>query len=319
MVIIATYKIISKIGVGSISRKGYDFINIPDTGQRVAINRTTGEITPAVVVEVPAGSIHYTPEQQAAYKARQEAATKQHLQRKTGKKYTFIRSDIPYDDLSPATTARLFVLGTYAAYNSTKLIKTERKPMKRADLPEILSISNATACRFWAEVSPKYITETIKGELETKRNLFWRGKLSQGATGHTQYQQIYIDAVRSLYKTTPASKHRYLGHMFGMLQFLNIEYNMLCYDPWETNLALIHGMSFDDFCNMIGYSQEQRSRLRAEYARIVFPVNGVQQRFCSFVSDGVDIGGASIYVNPNVLYKGNNAEKVEILGAFCRV
>ena len=52
------------------SQKGYEIITDHRNGQRLAIHLSTGEVMRAVPVEVPEGTIFYTPEQQAEYRER---------------------------------------------------------------------------------------------------------------------------------------------------------------------------------------------------------------------------------------------------------
>ena len=50
----------------------YEAITDGATGKRYFINKDTGEATEAVTVEVPVGTVYYTPEQQKAYRKRKE-------------------------------------------------------------------------------------------------------------------------------------------------------------------------------------------------------------------------------------------------------
>ena len=44
--------------------KGYDTVLDTNTGEMLSVKRSTGEVLPAIAVNVPVGSIIYTPEQQ---------------------------------------------------------------------------------------------------------------------------------------------------------------------------------------------------------------------------------------------------------------
>ena len=52
--------------------KGYDTVLDTNTGEMLSVQRSTGEVLPAIAVNVPVGSIIYTPEQQEEYKRRKE-------------------------------------------------------------------------------------------------------------------------------------------------------------------------------------------------------------------------------------------------------
>ena len=44
--------------------KGYDTVFDTNTGEMLSVQRSTGEVLPAIAVNVPVGSIIYTPEEQ---------------------------------------------------------------------------------------------------------------------------------------------------------------------------------------------------------------------------------------------------------------
>ena len=103
-----------------------------------------------------------------------------------------------------------------------------------------------------------------------------------------------------------------------MLPYINIEFNLLCYNPLETELEKVQLMSLADFCAEIDYNVSNLNRLMQIYRKLRFEVNGIQERFCSFSYDGIDRTQSTIAVNPHVLYNGSDYRKVEVLGAFCR-
>lgn len=140
-----------------------------------------------------------------------------------------------------------------------------------------------------------------------------RGKLPYGG----RYQQIFVSSVQELYRKTRPQQHRYLGYVFQMLPYINIEYNILCTNPTEENLDLISHITLDDFCAAIGYSKNQRARLMRVYASITFSVDRKQEQFCAFVTPGADLGRTKIFVNPHILYHGKQDVQTQILGKLC--
>lgn len=189
--------------------------------------------------------------------------------------------------------------------------------MKKSDLPEVMGMSATTAFRFFKEVSPKYLQVDKNGNLSLSEQIFKRGQLGKG-TESRAFQKIYIDMVRELYKGTPLSNHKELGYIFAMLPFVNIEYNVLCKNPYETDISNIEMMTVREFCEAIGHSFSTVERLRETYSKIGFYVDGEVEQFCKFVSDGNDLDNAWIFVNPHVIYSGTDPEQVKTLGALCK-
>lgn len=291
---------------------GYDYLD-----DYHAVQRATGEVVDAYQGQIIVGSIIYTPEEQQANRERKERESCKAQWRTANKPlgdYYFADAGQRYRDISPQTMARLTYLGTFLPYNSNVLQTKKGSPMRKGDIESVMHLSTATFFRFWREVFNKYLFADDSGHIFLA-DTFRRGKIPK-VRNHTNYQKIYIQSVRGLYESVPASKHRYLGYIFQLLPYINTEYNILCFTPDETNIDAVTPMTVNEFCSIIGVVPEKRARVIKEYSEIVLPVRGHSERFCSFVLDGLDINHAKIFVNPHILYRGNNWEKVAVLGAF---
>lgn len=272
-----------------------------------------------VTVVVDVGSIIYTPEQQERYKERKQREAKRILKQEELKhrrnntpKFCFVSTEEEWSGVRPATMARLVYLATFLDYGGYLKTNLHRK-MRRSDLEGILRLKKSETYKFWNEVKDKYLLEEENGDLSMREEFSCRGELSLGG----RYQQIFVDSVRALYQKTAPTQHKYLGYVFQVLPFVNIEYNILCTNPMEKNLDLVDPISIDDFCAAVGYSKDQRARLMRVYASITFPVDGKQEHFCAFVTNGADIGSTKIFVNPHILYHGKQDVQTQILGKLC--
>ena len=232
-------------------------------------------------------------------------------------KFCFLAIENGFSEISAATAARLVYLSTFLKYGTNSLYLTKRTQMKKEDLPKVMGMSATTAFRFTKEVIPQYLQVDENGNLHLSERIFRQGQLSRG-NNQKAYQKIYIDMVRRLYNETPVSNHKELGYIFAMLPYINIEYNVLCKNPYEKDLAEIELLSVREFCESIGHSYSTVSRLRETYSRIRFTVDGAEEQFCKFVTDGNTLDDAWIFVNPRILYSGTSPELVRILGKFCK-
>ncbi len=282
---------------------------------------STGELFDNITVNLVAGSIVYTPEQQEAYRKRkaaeavaaqrqQEYELRKKLRRRAASSegYYFIMSEQGFDSLAPATAAKLVYLISFLGYDS-RLMLTQRTPMKRTDLASVLSISPATVTRFLDEVVPVYITVNDDKTLSVNDTLFFRGYLTDNRRG-IPYQKFYIAGVRKLYRMTPTNQHKQLGYVYQMLPYINREYNILCKNPDEAKLDDIVCLTEDEFCGKIGYSGANVHRLMKLYKGIRFEVGNHMELFLSQAN-------GMFFVNPNILYIGSSFERVEVLGFFC--
>lgn len=292
-----------------------------EDGSAYAVNLKTGEVTDAIHALIPPGSAIITPEDFAAYNKRKRQQREFFLQKQVmGQlgKFCFLAINSSLNCLPPATAARLIYLSSYLRYGTDSLYVTQRTPMKVSDLQKVMGLSNSTIYRFLEEVCPSFLSADDNGDLHINTSVFRRGALPK-KDGLGAFQKVYIEAVRNLYRATPISNHKQLGYIFLMLPYINIQYNVLCKNPYETDIAHVEPLTVREFCNLIGHSYSTVARLREAYSRIRFMVNGQQELFCAFVSDGSSLDDARIFVNPHVFYSGTDPERVEVLGHFCKI
>ena len=104
-----------------------------------------------------------------------------------------------------------------------------------------------------------------------------------------------------------------------MIPLLNIEHNILCWNPEEKDFDFVNALNLLDFCQMIDYRVDHISRLREEYERITFDVNGHKEKLCSFIADGSKLCNTKIIINPRIIFSGKDYAHVEKLGMFSRI
>lgn len=253
--------------------QGYEYFK-DDYGSTKALQVSTGEVTETVWMCLPIGSQIRTPEAITAQNEYLKLKEQNELRRLANNdlgKFFFISNEEDFKDLAPQTVTRLIYLNTYTHFGDNKLMLTERTPMKRKDLANILGISKAAITKFWKEVHPKYIQEQDDGLIFTNTDIFIKRKLNQRGK-YNPYQKFYINGIRTLYKSTGVSNHKHLGYIFKMLPFINMEYNVLCKNPMEKDSEKIELLSVSEFCNIIDYNISQLNRLLKIYNNIKFNV-----------------------------------------------
>lgn len=285
----------------------------------IAINTNTGEILNAVTFTAPIGSIIYTPEQQEAYKRQKKYELQKKVKRRNSKElgsFYFILAENPFPDLKPETVTKLIMMCSYLDFNN-KFMLTERTPMKKIDIQNVLKLSRSATYNFSQEVA-HYINE-VDGELQLNNtDAILRGKITTN-NKYKNYQQFYIKCVRRLYNAISSRQHAQLGYIFKLLPYVNIEYNIICSNPFEDDLYKIKPLSITEFCEKIHYNKDNFSKLLKAYRQIIFNVDDRKEYFVTYVSDGSNNHNMRFFVNPHVMYAGKNYSKVEILGAFCKI
>ena len=286
------------------------------------VDEETGEARELVWIKAERGSITIPLSQIEANRKRKQEEAERDLKRTTNSplgKFYSIPMHEQFPGVSPMSVTRLIYLNTFVSYDGNRLMLTERTPMRRKDLAEVLGMSEATITRFMNEVSPAYITEDSEGLLFTNGNVFKRGSLPRKQ--YCQYQKFYIDGIRQLYAGTKKSFHKQLGNIFKLLPFINVEYNLVCNPAsvMETDLEQVQLISIAEFCGWIGHDVAHLNKLVAAYSSIQFVIDGKPERFCTLSYDGVNKANAKIFINPRIMYNGSDYNKVAVLGAFCKV
>lgn len=279
------------------------------------LNENTGEIEEAIYVVAPYSTSFSTPEdKERKRKAKEKRINHETNRWRGGEKYFFIRSDISFGDVSPAMVTRLIYLSTYANYSDDTLMLTRKTKMKRSDLSDVIGLSKRHTANFWKEIYPIYVMENEDGTLVLNGEIFKRGRLKRKS--FTAYQQFYDMGVRKLYEAVNGKYHKQLGYLFKLLPFINVEYNLVCHNPFETNIDKVELLSIAEFCRLIGFDISHIGRLLQVYNSVRFEVNGRQERFCTMIYDGLNEYNAKICINPNVFYAGSNIGRIEVTKLF---
>lgn len=234
--------------------------------------------------------------------------------REKGERYCFVSSSHSLD-LPPVDAARLIYLSTYMRYDHYLWTNSRSvAPMKKADLHQILDVSNDTANRFWRNVKSKYLFEDLDGSLYLDTQWFIRGRLR--AKKFSEYQQFYDLAVRRLYQTATPGSLKKIGYIYDMLPFISREFNILAANPLETDLDKVIPLSITQFCNLTGLTRSNIHRVLKQLCEIRFKTNRRSERFCSVVYNGSDLESAKIVINPSVLFVGSNINRVKVYSLF---
>lgn len=295
-----------------LNRERYDYYD------GFCIDRQTGERMNTANVTAPVGSSHRTPAQQEAYKKIKEIADYKEKRRSANRElgsFYFASRNNSFCKLTPETRARLVYLCTYLDFDNGFKWKRNRK-IKKSDLQDVLKLSRGTAFKFWKEVSPLYLVEEKDSEaLKLVNTDFVRGNI---INLNRSYERFFVKFIRKLYEETDATRHRHLGYIFGVLPYINTEYNILCWNPEERDIENIEALTVNELCDLIGCYKGDAKSLMDKYSHISFTVGDHQEYFLSYVANSSDYGGAKLFVNPKVLYSGSDRKRVEVLGAFTK-
>ena len=246
-----------------------------------------------------------------------------HIQQNQYGKWVFLlyNIDVALDyGIEPANLTKLIYLSTFMFYNN-RLLYNNRIPITKKNLQNVLGIGKTAYYKFANEVFDKgLLIEDDKGRLSLNKEIFFRGYMRDVQKYLNENQldkdiiKLYYNSIREIYTKSKVTEHGKLSYLFQMIPYINIEFNILCHNPFETNFDLIDPMIMEDYCEIIGYSVNNVFRLKNSLKSISI---GDTYAF-NFVDNGE---GLFCCVNPCVFYAGcgDNLDKCESFGKFKNV
>ena len=301
----------------------YEFITDPEQPDfRYKVNIATGEAVRETLQYVEDGARIIPPKQLKGLQQKTEMEDEKKLRRAAlsplGRDYFFVDRLHDFRNMKNQTLARLVYLATYlpggSLLGSNRLHITRQRPLTKDDLTNELGLKSRHARDEFLKDAADYLTVCTDGTLLLNRDVFKRGHLSKE---YQELQRAYFEGIRKLYRATPTNKHRLLGLVFKLIPFVNIEFNIVCENPDETELDAVRPLSIKQICEIVGYDFSEIYRLKDELFQIRFPVGGHLELFCALVQWGAKAEQTRMFVNPHVFYCGSNYECVELLGRFC--
>lgn len=272
----------------------------------VAINKETGEI-------IEDGYVIFTTEQLTEYKKKKEEEKKI---RKNNSSFSWIsyKTGNPILDkkLSGASLTRFIYLSTFIKYGEDILIQSNNKSViKKDDLSKILGIKKRSVQYFLKECKEKELLILDKDNIvHINTNYVFKGEIS--LNDNARFSKLYHKTIREIYKKADVESHKSLSYLFLILPYINIEWNIVCKNPYETNPDLIEYMSLEELSNILEYNKSHIARLRNDLWRIRFDNGLLAINFFPHPA----INKWKIIVNPSLYYSGNQYDKTMDVAKF---
>lgn len=171
-----------------------------------------------------------------------------------------------YPDIPDDMLAKIIYLLTYLDYDKNILVVRDSvtepyRPMLRDDVRKVIRLHRCKFSNFWKKLmSTGIISENEDGSLSVSPH-FFRGKLSKGDKQGTAAMKIFTHAVRYLYENTEVRSHRYLAYLYRLIPYISLKYNILCFNPLETQDTNIRKMTAKDLCELLGMDESNQKRL----------------------------------------------------------
>ncbi|MEE6438127.1 hypothetical protein [Escherichia coli] len=218
----------------------------------------------------------------------------------------YVKNELLLKDLglSYQDIARLLYLATYLDYNyeSNLLVihktKTNKKPMSRVDMMEVLKVSDKTFRNFLKVLKENNIINEIDKRFYLSSKYFTKGKIDKRLLKTKEYTRIYRNPIKNLFEGVSASNHKNIGNILSLIPFLNDSFNHL-------ENADGSFMSLTQMNNLLGYHKTNVNHLFKRLRDLKVTYNGDEHHIMTkMVLNGEE---ERIYINPLIAYKGNDS------------
>ena len=118
--------------------------------------------------------------------------------------------------------------------------------------------------------------------------------------------RIFEEGIQEIYRKAKPKEHKKIGILIKLLPFINYGYNVVCFNPEESDLTKVRRMTLKDICAAIEYDETHSSRLKRELLKM--KVDGRPVVMISLVEDK-----NCVFINPKVYHKGGNEKTLRYL------
>jgi hypothetical protein len=134
-------------------------------------------------------------------------------------------------------------------------------PMQKQDIQKVLSISKPTFRTFMNEVSELNILTQREEAYYLADDLFRFCNSRNVDRKKVRMVKVFRHAVRDVYSNIDSRSAKNLSHLFRLIPFVNMKYNILCHNPWEQFLDAIIPLDECDICKIARLTNGNRKRL----------------------------------------------------------
>ena len=210
-------------------------------------------------------------------------------------------SGLDYQDI-----ARVLFLGTYLGYgektgNMLVVKRNQRviEPMTRADMMNILGLSESTFKRFLKNAKASGILTEVKKQFFLNEEYFIKGNPSR----KKEYTRLYIAPIRNLFKGVKTKDHKSIGIIMSLIPFLNYDMNYLEKSNGDY-------MTLKEMNELLGYDEDNVSRLFKQLRALKVEYGGKEHPIIvqMVLNEDSEEREERIYINPMIAYRGKCPE-----------
>ena len=218
------------------------------------------------------------------------------------------KEDLDFN-ISDANLTRLIYLSTFLHYKGY-LVDKHGNSISKGICKEMLGLSEYTFCIFWNEMIDNYILTYDNQRIFLNKNIFKKGKLKKDE----QAIRLNCATIQYLYEHCQSvNGHKKLSYIFKIIPWINLEWNIVCWNPEEKERKFIDYMTLGDFAEKVGYERKNAKRLAKDLSDVKFKKPKEYEHkhaFLYVINECFNPEKWVIVMNPMVYYGGTDYKKV---------
>lgn len=230
-----------------------------------------------------------------------------YLKEEYGNFFFYFYNKLDAYDIKPQYKLRFLYLASHLDYNNGNMvIRGEYNTKIRLNKQTMKDILNLKDTEF---------KTTIKALMECglliKDNKYYNLNTDCSVKGEVSankknYTRVFIKTIRELYNKCEPKNHKQLYYVFKMLNSINLQFNIPCYNAECESLDDIKPMKLPDICEVVGYDRSSSNKFWKSIRGFKI---GNDYVVCKHCIDDKEY----IAINPRIYYAGTKIENVSYL------
>ena len=201
---------------------------------------------------------------------------------------------------------RLLLLGQHLREDGV-LSRNRVRPLPRSQVIRMLSSTTSVGRSLLRKWCSQGVLQECEEGFRVNPSLMQRGPTNRQEERERVKQcvrkmRVYNQSVSSLVELNGTAKCKSLSYLFQVMPMVNREYNILCDNPYETELEKIVPLSLAEITKRLHYYTEATAKVKQYLTEPEFMSSGVRQRAAAYTP----LLGGSFIINPKLYYAGSS-------------
>ncbi|APT45793.1 hypothetical protein [Bacillus safensis] len=217
-----------------------------------------------------------------------------------------------FPKLNQSDLARLMLIGTYTGWGDGQLKYDNGKPINKSGLNKLVGMSAGKFRDFYRKLDDENIIREENGVIYMNPCVFYRGAHSdiRQLTKEMQHTRMFRATVRNLCKAYNGRSVKQLAIIYSILPFVNFKFNIVSFNPSESNEDLVKPIPLDKLAALLGYKDQ------GQFKNTLNKIKYEDKPVFGFFEISGDRRKRKTVVNPRVIYAGKGDSLAAIKALF---